>query len=40
MFPDINIIGISVKRDSGGAMVCLMNIGNEKVQCQEFGDPI
>ncbi len=38
-FPDIDIIGLSVKGDSGDAMVCLMNIGNEQVQCQEFGVP-
>ena len=35
-FPDIDIIGLSVKGDNGDAMVCLMNIGNELVQCQDF----
>jgi len=38
-FPDIDIIGLSVKGDSGDAMVCLMNIDNVQVQCQEFGVP-
>ena len=35
-FPDIDIIGLSVKGDNGDAMVCLMNIGNAVLQCQDF----
>ena len=38
-FPDIDIIGLSVKGDNGDAMVCLMNIGKEQVQCQDFDVP-
>ncbi|MGI0042898.1 MAG: hypothetical protein ACRD47_04235 [Nitrososphaeraceae archaeon] len=37
-FPDVDIIGLSIK-DTGDAMVCMMNIDNDWVQCQEFGVP-
>ena len=37
-FPEVDIIGLSVK-DTGEAMVCMMNIDNDWVQCQEFGVP-
>lgn len=38
-FPDVDIIGLSVKQD-GDAMICAMNIDNGWVQCQQFGmDP-
>ncbi len=37
-FPDVDIIGLSIK-DNGDAMVCMMNIDNDWVQCQQFGVP-
>lgn len=37
-FPEVDVIGLSLK-DDGGAMVCMMNIDNDWVQCQEFGVP-
>ena len=37
-FPEVDIIGLSLK-DIGDAMVCIMNIDNDWVQCQEFGVP-
>jgi hypothetical protein len=37
-FPDVDIIGLSIK-GNGDAMVCMMNIDNDWVQCQEFGVP-
>lgn len=37
-FPQIDIIGLSTK-DNGDSTVCLINIDNENVQCQEFGMP-
>ena len=37
-FPEIDIIGLSTK-DNGDSMVCLINIDNEHVQCQEYGMP-
>lgn len=35
-FPEVDVIGLSLK-DSGEAMICIMNIDNDWVQCQEFG---
>jgi hypothetical protein len=37
-FPDVDIIGLSIK-DNGDAIVCMMNIDNGWVQCQDFGVP-
>jgi hypothetical protein len=37
-FPEVDVIGLSIK-DTGEAMVCIMNIDNSWVQCQEFGVP-
>jgi hypothetical protein len=37
-FPDVDIIGLSIK-DNGDAIVCIMNIDEDWVQCQEFGVP-
>ena len=37
-FPDVDIIGLSIK-DNGDAIVCMMNIDEDWVQCQEFGVP-
>jgi hypothetical protein len=37
-FPEVDIIGLSIK-DTGDAMVCILNIDNDWVQCQEFGVP-
>jgi hypothetical protein len=37
-FPDVDIIGLSI-RDTGEAMVCLMEIDGDNIQCQEFGVP-
>jgi hypothetical protein len=37
-FPDVDIIGLSIK-DNGDAIVCMMNIGNDWVQCQGFDVP-
>lgn len=37
-FPEIDIIGLSTK-DNGDSNVCLINIDNENVQCQEYGMP-
>jgi len=37
-FPEIDIIGLSTKQN-GDSMVCLINIDNEHVQCQEYGMP-
>ena len=37
-FPEIDIIGLSTKQN-GDSMVCLINIDNENVQCQEYGMP-
>jgi hypothetical protein len=34
--PNVDIIGLSVK-DNGDAIVCLLNINNDWVECQEFG---
>lgn len=35
-FPDVDIIGLSVK-ENGEAMICAIDIDDERVQCQEFG---
>ncbi len=35
-FPEIDIIGLSIK-EHGNAMMCLMNIDDSHIQCQEFG---
>ena len=35
-FPDIDIIGLSTKA-SGESMICLMDIDDSRIQCQEFG---
>jgi hypothetical protein len=37
-FPEVDVIGLSIK-DTGDAMVCIMNIDNDWIQCQEFGVP-
>jgi hypothetical protein len=37
-FPEVDIIGLGLK-NTGDAMVCIMNIDNDWVQCQEFGVP-
>ncbi len=37
-FPDVDIIGLSIK-DNGDAIVCMMNIDNGWVQCQDFRVP-
>ncbi|MGH9975475.1 MAG: hypothetical protein ACRD8Z_06525 [Nitrososphaeraceae archaeon] len=37
-FPEVDVIGLSIK-NTGDAMVCIMNIDNDWVQCQEFGVP-
>ena len=37
-FPEVDVIGLSVK-NTGEANVCIMNIDNDWVQCQEFGVP-
>lgn len=37
-FPAVDIIGLSTKQN-GDSMVCLINIDNDNVQCQEFGMP-
>ena len=37
-FPEVDVIGLSIK-DTGDAMVCIMNIDNDWVQCQQFGVP-
>lgn len=36
--PEIDIIGLSVKQD-GDAMLCLINIDDEDVQCEDFDMP-
>lgn len=37
-FPDVDIVGLSIK-DSGAAMICMMNINNDWIECQDFGVP-
>lgn len=37
-FPDVDIIGLSIK-DNGAAIVCMMNIDNDWIECQDFGVP-
>lgn len=37
-FPEVDIIGISAK-ENGDAQVCLMNIDDDNIQCQDFGMP-
>ncbi len=37
-FPEVDVIGLSLK-NTGEAMVCIMNIDNDWVQCQKFGVP-
>jgi hypothetical protein len=37
-FPEVDIIGLSIS-DSGDAMVCMMEIDNSRIQCQEFAVP-
>jgi hypothetical protein len=35
-FPDVNIIGLSVK-ESGDAMICAFDFDSSNIECQQFG---
>ena len=37
-FPEVDIVGISAK-ENGDAQICLMNIDDDNIQCQDFGMP-
>ena len=38
-FPEVDVIGLGLRDSDGDAMVCIMNIDNDWVQCQQFGVP-